>query len=319
MSGLWSSPIPIEHDTIHRVDIRPAQRALAQFAADYLEYAISQELQTSDMRESLQGFAHSLRRRGEFLRFGSLSSFVTGIEKFLHEQGIPNFAHFCKILVTALPDQSPVFYHLANLVKGTKTLAMLRPANADFNILIEALTKVLAGKPELPFPSEDADTLQHLNSLESWFLHIASAACRLEKGRIKECQFKDKLPTSQNVPIGKAPLGSWAVIIEEVIRNAAKHGFPASKRILVIDITDASIHLKCENKRKKPGAAQRDSTGSGCREIRKHLRVNYGEESDSTWRLIETDTDPYVISIEAFHDAYREQIRRTYEDDYSLH
>jgi hypothetical protein len=295
----------VEHDTIRRVEIRPAQQALVTFATDYLEYAISQELQTVDMQESLQEFAHSLRRRGRFMRYGSLAAYTESIlPQIARDNGFGDTAALLSSLVNR---QAPaaLVQHLDNLVRAVGKLSYLKEANADFNVLVNALTFVLANKSEPPLGVGDIDRTSSLDSLENWFNHIATEAKAAEEQRhgSSNCAILIENNLTGTTAITNAPLGSWAIMLEEVIRNAAKHGKPHSVRELTLSINSREITVRCTNEVTTDGS-KTDSTLAGFRAIRRLLRVNYGELGKG-WNLIRTDeSGHFSLLINAKHEFY---------------
>lgn len=317
-----------EHDTPKRICFRPEQMKLFHFASNYLEFAINQEMQHEEGLRNLElylgGFTHSLRRR---IRF---TSTIESISNF-HEQlisWIEEYVSNGKDVFTFLENEfykteSSYYSDLLFFLQSTYGLPETKYDILNASILIDALTRVLAGKPEIPLDEivsrGVADQIPGgAKNLFEWIKYVTKDCKDYEEGRLRgnsNGKFTiryDKDFTSKAKEITFIPLASLLLIIEEVFRNAGKHAPQNSERVIFFSIIDQyTLMIQSNNTIFSPDQS-RESTGFGKRTIERILESNFGLKIDGGWSYEFDDTTQYLLCITMNFTNYKNQFWRVW-------
>ena len=268
-----------EHDTIRRVDIRPAQQALVSFATDYLEYAIAQELQQVRQIASLQRIAHSLSQDSAFYQSAAAAKpHYAALMDIGGHSNDPNeaartFANLAASgkITTKLADQ------LFDLLLNCDFLLKADLQSFVFATTVECLKQTLVGRPENKYPTpKPAAAL----NLRTWIEHLQVRIQENEGARDKPTAFKFDNPQLNGSEVESLlPFGSICVLLDELARNAAKHRRENTIPIVKLNYEQSSRSLSIIVTNEISSKPADESTGGGIPILRNLLSANFGTTS----------------------------------------
>lgn len=305
----------VEHDTIRRVEIRSAQKALLTFATDYLEYAIAQELANHELTQSLQGFAHASRRMARYLRVGAMApqrrSIYEMMSRLLGKPNRGNLPNTFQQIYREKPWPDDIVTQIREYIQGTAEIEQIGILKFTHAILITALTYVLAHKIEPPLPLQAGSIPDQAKSFEIWLLHILQSSIKAEQDDNPNARFELKAddqpePDKQHEYF---PAGSVCLVLQELIRNATKYGESDTLRKVTLAYTHPG-YVVVSLSNVVTSSQVIDSTQSGFETIANALAVNFGPTERGGWSLIRPREKPqpgteYKVILSLDVNAYK--------------
>lgn len=300
----------VEHDTVRRVEIRPAQQALVSFATDYLEYAISQELQQTQQRAALQRVAHSISQDGDF--YNSIDAMAIRYLRLLKWQQNTN-------------DLTP-FVERINIEKGTTEEGISLRAllsSADFlpqaprqlfifSAIVLALKQCLAGQPESARPPVSTIPTE-ATSLKTWiqFLTERIARAELNRDRPTVLEFDVRLDDAERET--QIPFGSLCIVLDEMARNCGKYREDETRPKITLDYDMARRVFRVASRNRITGKRVSESTGGGLPILRSIVAANFGKASIVKSCRSPLDANLWELDLILNFASYEEIIKRSQE------
>lgn len=295
----------IEHDFHDRLLFGPDAEHNYLYAAEQMEIGINGELAQKSVIGTLQGFAHSLKRKDIASRL--LYTIVENYKGLINS--IDNdMTIFQNMVYRYLPNSDwlrDMFYAVDKSLEFSLWFKIYR-------LIMDTLSDCLAGKPETALVSWK-DEFPECPDFKNYVKTVVSIIIKQELGteaNLFQVLYKEE-SNAQDQEVNIIPPGTIFLLFDEIIHNAVKHAEPKSTRKLnIIFINNHILDIELTNIIKLTPV--QDSTKSGIKLLKKLLNANFVRNSwdleskpiknNTTWLTkVSIDYNKYLLINEGDH------------------
>jgi hypothetical protein len=207
-----------------------------------------------------------------------------------------------------------ILQSIVGFVAGTAELDDIEKQKFRHSLLITGLTYTLAHRIEPPLSSLETSVPEEARSFAKWVRSVLQTSIDAESAKSGNVRFSFKCSELDDGGDAIFPAGTLCLTLQELVRNASKHGAPDSVRKVTLKTKSHDV-LSVTIQNEKHDGLVADTTGAGRQSLKSALSVNFGPAGFGGWKLTVCESDArYSVKLDLNIARYRHLIKQAYEN-----